>query len=105
MEEKFTWSRRGAVLAIVLLFAQVLSSNVDPKKGRVTDNPTSGNRYTLEQEVQVGRQAIPEIEKQLQLLPPDHPLSRYVSQLGQSLAYTKVLWGIRGIEDFDSLPV
>lgn len=86
MEEKITWSRRGGVLAIVLLCAQVLSGNVDPKKGRVTGNPTSGNRYTLDQEVQVGRQAIPEIEKQLQLLPPDHPLTRYVSQLGQALA-------------------
>jgi beta-barrel assembly-enhancing protease len=60
--------------------------NVDPKKGRVTDNPTSGNRYTIEQEVQLGRQAVPEIEKKLKLLPAAHPLSKYINQLGQQLA-------------------
>jgi hypothetical protein len=39
-------------------------ANVDPKKGRVTANPTSGSSYSIEQEVQYGRQAIPEIDKE-----------------------------------------
>ena len=68
-------------LAAVFAFA-----NVDPKKGRVTANPTSGNRYSIEQEVDYGRQAIPEIEKELPLLPADHPVSKYINELGNRLA-------------------
>lgn len=74
------------VLTCVVLLAAFAHANVDPKKGRVTDNPTSGNRYTLDQEVQIGRQGVSEIEKQLKLLPPDHPMSKFINQLGQSLA-------------------
>lgn len=66
--------------------AAVAQINVDPKKGRVTDNPTSGNRYSIEQEVQLGRQAVPEIEKKLKLLAAAHPMSKYISRLGQQLA-------------------
>lgn len=71
---------------ILTLTCLPLLGNVDPKKGRVTDNPTSGNKYTLEQEVDYGRQAIPEIEKELPLLPRDDPVSKYISDLGQKLA-------------------
>ena len=74
------------VLLYVLVAVTLAQSNVDPKKGRVTDNPTSGNRYTLDQEVQVGRQGVAEIEKQLKLLPADHPMSKFINKLGQSLA-------------------
>lgn len=79
-------AKLSLVLACVLLSVTLAQSNVDPKKGRVTDNPTSGNRYTLDQEVQVGRQSVAEIEKQLKLLPPDHPMSKFINQLGQTLA-------------------
>ena len=81
--------RQGLLLWIYLLTISVAAAaqtNVDPKRGRVTTNPTSGNRYTIEQEVQLGRQAVPEIEKKLKLLPPGHPMSKYISQLGQQLA-------------------
>src|ERR1700745_534063 len=61
-------------------------ANVDPKKGRVTTNPTSGNSYTIEQEVDYGRKAIAEIEKELALLPIDHPHSKYIDKLGHKLA-------------------
>jgi predicted Zn-dependent protease len=74
------------LLALLLVITQFAPANVDPKKGRVTDNPTSGNRYTIEQEIQLGRQGVAEVEKQLKLLPPDHPMSKYISKLGQSLA-------------------
>jgi hypothetical protein len=70
-------TRQLRVLIIVLLLTTVFAlANVDPKKGRVTANPTSGNRYSLEQEVDYGRQAFPEIEKELPLLPVDHPVSK-----------------------------
>lgn len=73
------------VLIVTLLELPALA-NVDPKKGRVTTNPTSGNSYTIEQEVAYGRQAIPEIEKELPLLPVDHPASKYIDSLGHTLA-------------------
>jgi len=60
--------------------------NVDPKKGRVTGNPTSGNRYTIEQEIKIGREGMADVEKKLPILPASHPMSKYVSALGQQLA-------------------
>jgi hypothetical protein len=74
------------LLTLLLLVSQFALANVDPKKGRVTNNPTSGNRYTIEQEIQLGRQGVAEVEKQLKLLPLDHPMSKYINKLGQSLA-------------------
>ncbi len=70
----------------MILTTLVAFANVDPNKGRVTTNPSSGNRYSLEQEVEYGRQAIPEIEKELPLLPVDHPVSKYINALGNRLA-------------------
>lgn len=84
---KLTGCARRAV-ALLLAFALAgmpVWANVDPKKGRVTANPPAGN-YTIEQEVEYGRKAIPEIEKELPLLPADHPASKYIEQLGQKLA-------------------
>ena len=84
----FRSSLRRAV-AIVLLYSlsqPAAFANVDPKKGRVTTNPTSDNSYSIEQEVDYGRKAIPEIEKDLPLLPPDHPTSKYIDELGHKLA-------------------
>ncbi len=77
---------RSAVAVALILTTLVAFANVDPKKGRVTANPNSGNRYSLEQEVDYGRQAIPEIEKELPLLPVDHPVSKYINALGNRLA-------------------
>jgi predicted Zn-dependent protease len=70
-------------IAFLTAWAQ---ENVDPKKGRVTANPTSGNRHSLEQEIQIGRQGVGDVERQLPLLPADHPVSKYVNSLGQKLA-------------------
>lgn len=52
-----------AVAVTLILTTLFAFANIDPKKGRVTANPTSGDRYSLEQEVDYGQQAIPEIEK------------------------------------------
>ena len=78
---------RFLVAFCVLLVASTLAQaqdNADPKKGCVTTNPSSG--YSLEEEVQLGRQAVAEIERKLQLLPAEHPASKYINDLGQRLA-------------------
>jgi beta-barrel assembly-enhancing protease len=83
-------SRRSQQLTALLLTYALAAlptfANVDPEKGRVTTNPTAGNSYTIEQEVEYGRKAIPEIEKELPLLPADHPASKYIDALGHKLA-------------------
>jgi hypothetical protein len=76
-------------LCFVLVGVALLGAaqaNVDPKKGRVTANPTSGNRYTIEQEIQIGQKGVSEVERELKLLPPGHPMSRYINSLGRKLA-------------------
>jgi len=79
--------RRAVAIALLFSLSQPAAfANVDPKKGRVTSNPTSDNSYTIEQEVDYGRKAIPEIEKDLPLLPVDHPTSKYIDKLGHKLA-------------------
>jgi len=81
--------RLGSLLASIALLTAVVfaaNANVDPKKGRVTANPTSGNRYTIEQEIQIGQKGVAEVERQLPLLPANHPVSKYINGLGQKLA-------------------
>ena len=74
------------VAVVVLCLAGYAAfGNTDPKKGRVTENPSAGS-YTIEQEIQLGLQGKAEIEKKLKILPADHPLSKYVNQLGMELA-------------------
>lgn len=84
------WSRKLRVLCSILLSTALVSAlaqeNVDPRKGRVTASPTSGNRYSLEQEIQIGRQGANEVERQLTLLPAGHPMSKYIVSLGMKLA-------------------
>jgi beta-barrel assembly-enhancing protease len=79
-------ARRSLCLSIAILLASPgLIANSDPRRGRVTENPRVGN-HTFEQEVQIGRQGVAQIEPRLRLLPPDHPLSQYIASLGQRLA-------------------
>ncbi len=78
--------RRLCFLLVGVVLLSAAQANVDPKKGRVTANPTSGNRYTIEQEIQIGQKGVAEIERQLKLLPPGHPMSKYINSLGQRLA-------------------
>lgn len=85
MPPSITLRSRLALLLATILCLSTAFANVDPKKGRVTENPKAGS-YTLDQEIQLGRQAVPEIEKNLPLLPPDHPTSKYINALGQKLA-------------------
>jgi len=80
-------ARRAVALLLILAVSGVGAfANVDPKKGRVTTNPTSGNSDSIEQEVDYGTKAIPEIEKDLPVLPASHPVSKYIDALGHKLA-------------------
>ena len=76
----------SSLFLATLCISALAQENVDPKKGRVTTNPTSGNRYSIEQEIQFGRQGVSEIEKKLLLLPAGHPMSKYIDSLGHKLA-------------------
>lgn len=78
---RFCW-----VAVALSLISAAAQQNVDPKKGRVTTNPTEGNRYSIEEEIRLGRQASADVEKKLPLLPASHPMSKYINKLGQSLA-------------------
>ena len=73
------------VLLTLQLVVGSASANTDPKKGRVTENPSAGS-YTIQQEIQLGLQGKAEVEKQMKVLPPDHPLSKYINKLGMQLA-------------------
>jgi beta-barrel assembly-enhancing protease len=75
-----------AILLGLFIVNALAQDNVDPKKGRVTGNPMSGNRYTIEQEIQIGREGMADVEKKLPILPASHPMSKYISALGQQLA-------------------
>jgi beta-barrel assembly-enhancing protease len=78
-------SRFWCVLLLLLLTGEQAIANTDPKQGRVTENPSAGS-YSIEQEIQLGLQGKTEIERKLKILPPDHPLSKYINSLGLQLA-------------------
>lgn len=80
--------KTGLACGIVILLATgaALPQNSDPKKGRVTENPTQGISFSFEEEVKLGQQAAAEIEKKLTLVPADDRASKYISDLGQKLA-------------------
>ena len=87
MNRVFKHVRQPIAIILILAISEIGAvANVDPMKGRVTTNPISRNSYTIEQEVDYGKKAIPEIEKDLPLLPVDHPTSKYVDALGRNLA-------------------
>ncbi len=81
------FSLKAFCFALLLFYVTAVFSaaNTDPKKGRVTENPSAGS-YTIDQEIQLGLQGKTEIEHKLKVLPPDHPLSKYISNLGLQLA-------------------
>jgi beta-barrel assembly-enhancing protease len=72
------------VLLLLWFAAALATANTDPKKGRVTENPSAGS-YTIEEEIQLGLKGKAEIEKKLKILPSDHPLSEYINNLGLQL--------------------
>src|SRR5437588_12342537 len=53
---------------------------------RIEVQPAAFNQYTPEQDIEVGRQAMAEVNRQMPVLPDSNPVSKYVQQLGQQLA-------------------
>jgi Zn-dependent protease with chaperone function len=66
------------LLCLLLVTPPSLEARYKPKFG--------WNLFSREQEVQVGQQATAEVEKQLPVLSPSDPVSRYVQRLGKDLA-------------------
>ncbi|HEV8524129.1 MAG TPA: M48 family metallopeptidase [Terriglobales bacterium] len=48
--------------------------------------PEGFNQFSIEQEIELGRQAAAEADQQLPLVPANNPLSEYVNRIGQNLA-------------------
>ena len=69
---KLTRSSSVFLLALTLV-APFGHSNTEPKKGRITANPTKGNKYSVEQDVELGRQVAGEAEKRVKVLPANLP--------------------------------
>jgi hypothetical protein len=84
------FSRRvtAIVLAVVLASSGCGVKNRPPLQAGEAAYPQAGgyNAFSVEQEVEIGRQAAAETDQQLPLLPPRDPVSDYVSTLGTRLA-------------------
>lgn len=84
-------SPRSKLVAIlvVMLFAGCAAKQKTPLRPGPEAFPqsTGFNQFTPEDEVKLGRQAAAEVDSQLPELPPRHPISDYVSTLGQKLAH------------------
>ena len=50
------------------------------------------NKYTVQQDVQLGRQAASEIEKQMPIMPENSESDRYVENVGRRLVEVAVEW-------------
>src|SRR5438270_10226940 len=78
--------------SIVLFFAVLMSACGVQKRPPLQPGenafpqPSGYNAFSVEQEVQLGRQAAAEADAQLPELPPRGPVQDYVSTLGQKLA-------------------
>jgi len=73
----------GALLGLIVSCAT--RNIVQAPTGRFEVQP-GYNQYSPEQEIQVGRQAATEVDRQMPVLPESNPLTKYVQQLGSQLA-------------------
>jgi Zn-dependent protease with chaperone function len=72
---------------ILALFLGCATKNiVQAPTGRIEVQPAAFNQYTPEQDIEIGRQAVAEVNRQMPVLPDSNPVSKYVQQLGQQLA-------------------
>ncbi|HWR13723.1 MAG TPA: M48 family metallopeptidase [Terriglobales bacterium] len=79
---------RVAILTVLLAIGVGCATKniVQQPTGRFQLQGGGYNAFSPEQEIQLGQQAAQEAAKQLPVLPENDPLTRYVQQLGQSLA-------------------
>jgi len=73
-------------LTLALCLGCATKNIVQAPTGRIEVQPTAFNQYTPEQDIEVGRQAMAEVNRQMPVLPDSNPVSKYVQQLGQQLA-------------------
>src|SRR5205085_11979462 len=72
-----------AILVVSLAMSVMLTPLLALAQG--TGIPLSRNKYTLQQDVQLGRQAADEIRRQLPLLNENSEADRYVESVGRRL--------------------
>src|ERR1700693_4688798 len=86
---KITTIQRTRALLTGLTLALCLGCStkniVQAPTGRFEIQPAF-NQYTPEQDVEIGRQATAEVNRQMPVLPESNPVTKYVQQLGQQLA-------------------
>src|SRR5256885_480176 len=73
-------------LTLALCLGCATKNIVQAPTGRIEVQPAAFNQYTPEQDIEVGRQAMAEVNRQMPVLPDSNPVSKYVQQLGQQLA-------------------
>ena len=72
-------------LALALCLGCSTKNIVQSPTGRFEIQPAF-NQYSPEQDVELGREATAEVNRQMPVLPESNPVTRYVQQLGQQLA-------------------
>lgn len=82
------YARRTIALFLALLLTGCAARQTGPLQPGPNAFPQPGgfNTFSVEQEIEIGRQASAEADRQLPLLAPRDPLSDYVSTLGHKLA-------------------
>ena len=75
-----------ASLSLALCLGCATHNIVQAPTGRIEVQPASFNQYSPEQDIEIGRQAMAEVNRQMPVLPDSNPVSKYVQQLGQQLA-------------------
>lgn len=73
-------------LTLALCLGCATKNIVQAPTGRIEVQPAAFNQYSPEQDVEIGRQAMAEMNRQMPVLPDSNPVSKYVQQLGQQLA-------------------
>lgn len=74
------------VAVLLLATAMPACAQRQAQTATIPADPGGFNMYSRDQDVEIGRQVAAEVEKQVPLLPDNHPLSVYVRQLGERLA-------------------
>lgn len=78
VHRKITSRALAVVLALTLVASQTADARYKPVQ--------KSNSFSVEQEIQIGREAAAEANRKLPILPESDPVSRYIANLGQRLA-------------------
>jgi predicted Zn-dependent protease len=80
-------SAQLGMLSLALVFSLACASHniVQAPTGRFQVQP-GFNQYSPDQDIELGREAVKEVNKQMDVLPDSSEISRYVQRIGQQLA-------------------